>query len=448
MIRSRSIFVILLAFSASATAQAGRFPRQFKWCVATAAHQVEGGNRASDWWEFEKIPGVIRDGKPSGEACDHWNRLEQDTALLSELGVSQYRFSVEWARIEPKEGEFDRASITHYQKEITLLKKQGIEPFVTLHHFVLPKWVADRGGFAWDGIGEAFERYARKVYTELGAGVTDWTTLNEPQSLVAAGYIEGVFPPQKKDLKAIRAPLIGMIRSHARAYRALHELAAKASRPIRVGIAHHLRVFEPSTSWNPIDRWLTGIVDHLANWALLDTLRDGSLKLKIPFTLEINEQIPEATGTQDFLGLNYYSRDLISFSLFRPGFIDRGIKAGAAVTDLNWEIFPEGIYQLVKELHLRYPTLPILVTENGIADRNDSQREGFMRSHLGQILRAIGEGIPVEGYCHWTLMDNYEWAEGFAPRFGLYQNETGEQIRRLRPSGRWFSVLTRTGELK
>ena len=441
--------VVALLWSVPSLGEApGSFPKNFNWCVATAAHQVEGGNLQSDWWEFEKIPGVIRDGKPSGEACDHWNRLEQDTALLSELGVKQYRFSIEWARIEPSEGTFDPGAIEHYRREITLLKSRGIQPFVTLHHFVLPKWVADRGGFAWEGIVQAFERYTRKVYTEIGTEVRDWTTLNEPQTLLAAGYIEGVFPPQKRDMKEIRAPLLGMIRAHVRAYRALHELAAARGLPIRVGIAHHLRVFEPSIRWSPVDRWLTGIVDHLANWALLDALKDGRLKIRIPLTLEIDESIPEAAGTQDFIGLNYYSRDLISFNPFKPGMIDRKLKKGSEVSDLNWEIYPEGIYELAVKLHRRYPGLSIHVTENGIADRSDSKREAFMRSHLQQLLKAISQGIPIEGYCHWTLMDNYEWAEGFGPRFGLYQNETGEQVRRLRPSGRWFAGVTRSGELK
>ncbi len=445
----RALFLLFIAGLALPSSAASRsFPADFRWCVATAGHQIEGGNLRSDWWDFERLPGAIRDGKPSGEACDHWNRLEQDTALLSELGVTQYRFSVEWARIEPTEGTFDPGAIEHYRKEVALLKARGIQPFVTLHHFVLPKWVADRGGFEWEGIAPAFERYARRIYSELGAEVRDWTTLNEPQTLLAAGYIEGVFPPRKKDIKGIRAPLLGMVRSHARAYHALHEMAAAKGRPIRVGIAHHLRVFEPAMGWNPVDRWLTGIVDHLANWALLDALRDGHLKIRIPLTLEINESIPEAAGTQDFIGLNYYSRDFVSFNPFKPGMVDRRLKKGAPISDLSWEIFPEGIYRLAMELHRRYPGLSIHVTENGIADQADSRREAFMRSHLEQLLLAIRQGAPVEGYCHWTLMDNYEWAEGFAPRFGLYGNETGEQVRRIRPSGRWFSQLTRTGILK
>jgi beta-glucosidase len=425
-----------------------RFPKEFKWCVATAAHQIEGHNLHSDWWEFEKIPGVIHDGNPSGDACDHWNRLEEDSEMLSTLGANQYRFSVEWAKIEPVSGQFDSSALEHYRSEIALLKSRGIQPFVTLHHFVLPKWVADQGGFAWAGLPEAFERYSRKVYASIGSEVDDWTTLNEPQTLIAAGYIEGVFPPRIRDIKSIGAPIRGMVRAHARAYHALHEMAAAKGHKIRVGIAHHLRIFEPARKWNPVDRWITRVVGQLANWALIDAVDTGRLRISIPFTLKLDEEIPEAAHTQDFIGLNYYSRDLIAFDPSKPGMIDRRLKSGAPVTDLNWEIYPEGIYRLLRELHGRFPGLSILITENGVADHSDHVRESFTRAHLEQVLRAMSEGIPVEGYCHWTLMDNYEWAEGFAPRFGLFENDHLTQQRTLRPSGRWFSRVTRTGELQ
>lgn len=415
--------------------------------MATSAHQIEGQNRNSDWWDFEFIPGAIHDGNPSGDACDHWNRLEQDVELLLELGVRQYRYSVEWAKIEPRQGEFSMEAIDHYVREARLLRSKGIEPFVTLHHFTLPKWVADLGGFAWAGIAPAFERFSRKVYEHLGDLVTDWVTINEPQTLLGAGYIEGIFPPRIKNIRSVRAPLLGMIRSHAAAYRALHGLAASQGRKIRVGLAHHLRVFEPARTWNPLDRWLARVVDHLANWALLDALKHGRLKLTIPFTLTIDEQIPEAAGTQDFIGINYYSRDLIALDPRRPGMIDRRLKPDAPLTDIRWEIYPEGLYQLLAELHRRYRDLSIHITENGLADREDRLRESFIRGHLQQVLRALGEGIPVEGYCHWTLMDNYEWAEGFGPRFGLYENDFRTQERRLRPSGKWFAALTRSGML-
>jgi beta-glucosidase len=447
MVLTNPALTLALATALASEPALASFPKGFKWCVATSAHQIEGGNAQSDWWEFEKLPGVIRDSTRSGEACDHWNQLQRDLKLLEELGVNQYRFSVEWARIEPAEGRFSKDALEHYRKEASLLRARGIEPLVTLHHFTLPLWVAQKGGFTWSGIATAFARYAEKVYEVLGDSVTDWITINEPQTLIGAGYIEGIFPPQKKDLAAIALPTAGMLRAHAAAFKAIHAQAAVQNRRVRVGLAHHLRVFEPARKWNPLDWWLTRAVDQLANWAFLEALRTGELRLSIPFTLDVREKIPEAAGTQDLLGINYYSRDLIAFSLSKPGFIDRRLKQGAPSSDLQWEIYPEGLGRLLRELGRRFPGKPISVTENGLADREDTQRVSFIQSHLQQVLAAIDAGVPVEGYCHWTLMDNYEWSEGFSPRFGLYSHDPVTHTIAPRPSALWFSKLTRSGSL-
>lgn len=425
-----------------------QFPRDFRWCVASSAHQIEGYNQFSDWWAFEQKPGSIHDGSVSGPACDHWNRVEEDTRLLEELGVRMYRFSIEWAKIEPSQGVFDDVAIEHYRKEIALLRARGIEPLVTLHHFTLPKWVSDLGGLAWSGFPGAFETYARKIYTELGSQVVSWITFNEPQTLLGASYIDGTFPPNIKDIKAVVAPVFGLIRGHAQAYHALHAIAASRGASVRIGMAHHLRIFEPAHSWNMLDLILTGIINNFANWSLLDALDFGHIRINIPLLLNIDEKLTEAAGTQDFLGLNYYSRDLITFDPKSPGFIAREIKAGAPKTDLGWEIYPEGMYLLLKELHRRFPDLEIEITENGLADQNDTQRIEFMRSHLQGVLRAMNEGVPVKSYCHWTLYDNFEWAEGFKPRFGLYENDHLTQSRQMRPSAHWYSELIHTGLVK
>ncbi len=423
------------------------FPAHFKWCVATSAHQIEGDNRHSDWWRFEQIPGNIADGRPSGAAADHWNRLEGDVELLAALNVNQYRFSVEWAKIEPAPGQWNQDALDHYQREIDLLRSRGIEPFITLHHFTLPQWVADRGGFEWQGLAEAFERYVDQVFTTIGHDVRDWVTINEPQAILAAGYIEGVFPPQKKDLRGVGRPTIEIIRAHARAYHRLHALARERNQPIRVGMAHHLRVFDPASGWNLLDRWAASILDQVGNWAIPDALTHGRLRLKIPFTLNVDERIPEAAGTQDFLGFNYYSRDLVRFNPSHSALVERRVRRGSPVSDLNWEIYPKGFYRLLKRISARYPHQPIVITENGTADHSDVFRSQFIVDHLKWLKRALDEGVHVENYCHWSLMDNYEWAEGFEPRFGLYEVDFSTQERRLRASGALFSEIARTNAL-
>jgi beta-glucosidase len=445
----RFILVILLgvALVVPSPSNAASFPPHFKWCVATSAHQIEGGNTHSDWWAFEQIPGAIADGQPSGVAADHWNRLEQDTELLADLHVQQYRFSVEWAKIQPAPDVWSTEAIDHYRRELALLRKKKIEPLITLHHFTLPLWVAERGGFEWKGLPEAFEVFVTKVFQELGDGVETWMTFNEPQVVISAGYIQGVFPPQKKDLKRIDVPTRILLQAHARAYHRLHELARARHQHIRVGVAHHLRIFDPASSWSPLDWWTSRLVENVGNWSFPDAIESGTLKLWLPGILRVHERIPELAGTQDFLGLNYYSRDLIRFNASAPGWIERLVAPNRPVTDLNWEIYPRGLYRLIKKITSRYERLPILITENGAADHSDRLRKGFIREHLHWLQQALNEGARVENYCHWSLLDNYEWAEGFKPRFGLYAVDYATQKRTLRPSGEFFSRIAETHEL-
>jgi beta-glucosidase len=421
-----------------------RFPESFKWCVATSGHQIEGHNQNSDWARWERIPGKIKNGDLSGKATDHWNRVAEDAQLIADLNVGYYRMSVEWPRIEPAEGKFSREAIEHYRTEIAELAKRGIRPMITLNHFTLPLWAADRGGWEWSGMPAAFERFTEYVYRQLGADVRDWITLNEPMVVVVFGYLDGRFPPGKKDpASAIRA-LQGMLRSHALAYHKLHGLAAEQGRKIRVGVAHHFRIFDPRTA-SPVDALIASVLSGAFNWAFPDALQTGRLGLLIP--RPVFKSFKDLKGTQDFIGVNYYTRDFVDrFSLDR-GFQEFQLadSKGPPKTDVKWEIYPEGIYRILKSVSARYPHLPILVTENGLADRDDTRRLAFLREHLYQLSRAIKDGVRLEGYCHWSLLDNFEWAEGFGPRFGLYEvnYETLERTPRL--SAEFFSYVARTG---
>jgi beta-glucosidase len=418
------------------------FPSGFKWCVSTAAHQIEGYNSNSDWWDFEKLPGKIKRGETSGAACDHWNRLAEDTALIKQLGVKQYRFSIEWAKIEPSPGKWDLTAVQHYRQELALLEANGIEPMITLHHFTMPRWLRAQGGWEWAGAPEAFARYTRFVYTQIAPEVRDWITINEPMVHLLGGYYVGLTPPGIKDMKRIVAPLRGLIRSHAAAYHALHEEASRIHRDVRVGIAHHLRVIEPDSPFNPFLHMIASAMDWAANWSFGEACESGHLVISIPTMIDIDEMIPEAAHTQDFIGVNYYSRDMVSFTVGSPLTIELIVHEGSPVNDLGWEIYPQGFYRVLKGAQEHFPGKPILVTENGVADVRDAQRPEFIRSHLSALHRAMSEGVPVEGYCHWSLMDNFEWIEGFAPRFGLYAVDYATQKRTPRPSARIFSEIT------
>ncbi|MBC7387233.1 MAG: glycoside hydrolase family 1 protein [Cryobacterium sp.] len=412
-----------------------QFPKDFLWGTATAAHQVEGNNNHSDWWDWEKIPGKIKHGDVSGIACDHWGRFDEDLALMKALGANTYRLSVEWAKIEPKQGVWDEAAIAHYAEVVRKLLASGIEPMITLHHFTSPRWWADKGYWAWEGTAAAFGGYAKLVFERIAPNVRIFTTVNEPLVHLGAGYIMGIMPPEKKGFEHLQAPLLGMLRAHAAAYRALHECASAHGKKIEVGMAHHLRIFDPKHTWNPVDQLVSKIMDAAFNTSVPNALETGRIRVKVPGLLTIDEDIPGLANTQDYFGLNYYSRDLVTLG-WKDGSLQPlpTVKKGALVNDLGWELYPEGFLRVLRRVAKHYPGKPIYVTENGLADAVDSRRANFIESHVSAMETAIGEGVPVKAYCHWSLLDNFEWIEGFEPRFGLVEIDYATLARKPRPS--------------
>lgn len=395
-------------------------PKDLRWCAATAAHQIEGNNVHSDWWAWENQPGRIAHGERSGNACDHWNRVQEDVDLMSGIGINTYRFSIEWAKVEPEQGFYDVAVIEHYKDEVERLKRAGVSPFITLHHFTFPQWLREKGGWEWEEAPKAFADFAETVYQQIAPGEKDWVTINEPMVHVMGGYYEGLTPPgEKRSLKKIMPVFRGLLRAHGQAYHRLHALARLRHSPIRVGLAHHLRKFSPRSKYNPLDLLAVAMVQQAWNWTLVDAVETGKLKLILPPMVHSSENLPEIAGTEDFLGVNYYTGNQIRFSM------TQGFKIVPQTqypkNDLGWDIDPEGFFQIISDTSARYPGKPILITENGIADSKDQLRPQFLKDHLYQLSRAIQTGIPVEMYCYWSLMDNFEWVEGFGPRFGLFE---------------------------
>jgi beta-glucosidase len=286
------------------------------------------------------------------------------------------------------------------------------------------------------------------VIQQIGPDVQDWITLNEPMVNLVEGYMVAVAPPgEKRKMADLKAPMEGMLRAHAAAYRALHDQArARGADSIRVGIAHHLRVFDPNSD-SPLDAWLANSLDQVSNWSFGEAVETGHLVLSVPFEVNVDETLPEIAGTQDFIGVNYYSRDMVSFNLSAPGDIERDVNEFSPVSDAGWEIYPEGFYRVLTAAAQRFPGKPIFVTENGIADAADSQRPAFIEDHLAAMGRAIQAGAPVVGYCYWSLMDNFEWSLGFAPRFGLYQTDYSTMNRIARPSARLFAAVAAQNQL-
>ncbi|MGB9858220.1 MAG: glycoside hydrolase family 1 protein [Dictyoglomaceae bacterium] len=411
-----------------------KFPDSFYWGTATSSHQIEGGNIYNDWWEFEQ-QGKVKERQVSGLACDSWNKYEEDFDLIEKLNNNAYRFSIEWSRIEPEEGKFKKEAIERYKDMLLSLRRRNIEPFVTLHHFTNPLWIAKKGGWLNPETMNYYLRYVEKIVNEFKDLVKYWMTINEPNAYAFVAYFYGEFPPQEKSLKKMVKVLNNMVKAHAKAYKLIHEIKPEA----QVSIAYNVMVIEPLNSKSFIDRKLANFVDRIYNRIFIETILTG--KFSSPF---IKENIPYAKDTLDYLGINYYTRIFMGLKTFLnalkgdltpyPPNVER--------SDFGWEIYPEGLYKVVKRFW-ELTKKPIFITENGISDAKDEKRPKYLIFHLKELHRAIQDGIDVKGYFHWSLMDNFEWAEGFKQRFGLFETDFETKERKWRKSARLYSEIAR-----
>jgi beta-glucosidase len=396
------------------------FPGSFLFGTATSATQIEGHCSTSDWVSFARQKGRIKHGDTPEVACDSWRQWRQDVALQRELGMGAYRLSVEWARIEPRPGEIDHASLDVYRQMLGALRDASIEPMVTLHHFTLPAWLAERGGVLATDFAACLGRFARITAGALGDLCRLWVTINEPNVLAAHAYLLGVWPPARKNPVLAWRAQRRMLDAHEAAYRALKEVRAD----LQVGVAHHLRAIEPANAQRRTDRAAAALFARVFN----DAFARASLERR----------------TQDFFGINYYSRDRVRFSVRHAPklFVERKVAAGAELSDLGWEVYPAGLRQVI-DTWARRSGLPVYVTENGIADARDEKRGAFIHAHLSELARAIEAGVDVRGYFHWSLLDNFEWAEGYEPRFGLVHVDYATGRRTVRPSAHVYERIAR-----
>jgi beta-glucosidase len=417
-----------------------RFPEGFLWGGATSSHQVEGGNTHNDWWAWEQSERVA---ESSGDAADHFHRFREDFDLAREIGHNAHRFSLEWSRIETADGTFSDEGLRHYRDVLDALRERGIEPVVTIFHYTLPAWLASGGGLEHPEFERYFTRFVTRVAREYGDLVRWWITLNEPVVQIFKGWILGQWPPGRtQDFPAALRIMRTMLRSHVRAYHVLH-----AQRPdAMVSVAKHALALTPCNPHSRLDRLSVRVREYLFNHLFLDALHTGALR--VPGLLW--ERLPQAQ-TLDFIGLNYYTRDFVKntgFSL--PGLIgnvctlEHHGNVGKR-NELGWEIYPEGLAHFLKS-YARY-RCPILITENGLPTNRDDDRWTFMFLHLWQVARAVNEGVPVVGYLHWSLLDNYEWADGFKARFGLIEVDYATQCRTIRESARKLAEVIRRNEL-
>lgn len=450
--------IVVLASTQFCFADKTKYPTEFLWGVAFSAHQtegsIEGGGDNSDWYEFEL---GSKNGKPNIKhahntaiAVDHWNRFEEDFDLAKNLGAETLRTSIAWDKIEPKPGEFNKDVIEHYKKVLNALKKRGIKPMLAFHHFVHPKWFHEIGGWTNDESPKWFLRYVDYVVRELGDLCDLWITFNEPVLQVAFGYMIGITPPLLYNpWKAFDAAW-NIARAHRMAAYRIHQLQGPSPNgrgsdgKLRgVGIAQSTQIFEPADPKNPDDVKVVSEIEELVNWSFLRSIEEGHLRMQFPKSLVssllggINrplpqDDIPMGETFQDWIGINYYSRYVIKKSSWSPiGLV--WVTPQINLGDNGWQIYPTGLEKLlVKASEFKKP---LVVSENGLADAIDSRRPKFIRDHLKHLDHAIEKGIDVRGYYFWSLLDNFEWLDGYEKRFGLVEIKYGDNLERVpRPS--------------
>jgi len=415
------------------------FPKKFLWGASTSGHQVEGGNH-DQWtvWElahaaelaktakrrlshlpsWERIKDVAE--KPetyiSGRAVDHYNLYKEDIAIAKKLNLNSLRFTVEWSRIEPQEGVWDSQAIEHYRDYIAELKKSGIEPVLNIWHWTMPVWFTDKGAFKYGKNIKYFERFVQKISDEYARDLKWVITLNEPNVYTAFGYLtkeptSGNWPPGESSPLSYARVTWNLISAHRRAYKII-----KGVNPsVNISLATQLANTQAKRPHNEPDECTTTVMRYFWNWLFLRRVR----------------------RQMDFIGFNYYFTD------YYTGFGKRK-DPQVPLNDMGWYMEPEGLYPLLLSIARHFKGKPIVITENGVADATDEYRRWWIEESIVAMERAISEGVPLKGYLHWSLLDNFEWENGWWPKFGLVEVDTQQGMKRtIRPSAKWFAERIR-----
>ncbi len=398
------------------------FPRHFLWGAATSAYQVEGKNTNSDWSEWEKN---FSTRSHSGNACNHYELYEKDFDYAKDLHQNAHRFSIEWSRVEPKEGEWDKNAVEHYRNVILALHKRRIQPVITLHHFTNPGWFQKKGGWTRRRSVFYFLRFVRFVIGELGDIAHFWITVNEPMVYCTMSYLSGVWPPGKKSYFLSYRAYHNLARAHRGAYRIIHSLYKKKDwHPPKVGAAIN------SVSLHTYQKhsFLSWLFMRVSDWIW-------------------NHSFYFLTGeTHDFIGINYYFHYRLKEPHFRTiKFFLEARNEKREMSSVGWEVYPQGIFDVL--LDFRRYKIPIYITENGIATTNESKRSRYIVSYLKEVYHAIQAGVDVRGYFYWSLMDNFEWEKGFAPRFGLLDVNYKTYQRTYRQAALVYSEICKTNSI-
>lgn len=419
----------------------------FLWGVATSSHQIEGNNKNNDWWLWEEM-GKLENGVRSGRATDHWNRFREDIYLAKQLGVNSYRFSIEWSRVEPEERRWDDSAWEWYNDLIAECEKHKIAPMLTLHHFTSPLWFSKQDLFVNNSGPGKFLFFVDRVIEKLGPRIPLWCVINEPVVFAIGTYVGRFMPPAEFAPEKATRTLRNLLICQYRAYNKIHSvLANNRSGPFKhmslmVGCAHNMIDFRPHRRYHLVDAALARMAHNFYNWSWLDAVTGKKQHFGLPIFFPRMRQVKEIKGKAcvDFIGVNYYTK---AYLRWRPdndceGQVEEwpiGVyfhRRRDRVSDLGWAVSAKGLKRLLSGVSSY--GLPIIITENGIADADDSLREDYIREHISRIAECLDQGIDIRGYYHWSLIDNFEWIKGFKPRFGLYRVDYDDYSRHARPS--------------
>lgn len=399
-----------------------KFPEGFLWGTSTSAYQIEGGNH-NDWSEWEKSErrkAWLAHKKKDvadficGQACNSYHRHKEDFDLALKLNNNAVRLSLEWSRIQPKRDTWNVEEINHYREVLRVARQRGLTTVVTLWHWTNPTWLALEKGWLNKRTVEYFESYVDLIVRELGGLIDYWVTLGEPTMHAFNGYFRGKWPPHRKGMVELWSVLNHLASAHKNAYQTIHKHFPQA----QVSIAMLTNYFEPARHWLPLEWLLAKLANYFGNFYFLN---------------KIEKEL-------DFVGIDYYFHDrLVWYPPFRRN-------KNRRVSDTGWEIYPEGLYHILKMLHKKYQK-PIIILENGLADEQDKYRSDFIRHHLKYLHKALSEGVDVRGYFYWSLLDNFEWTEGFAPKFGLYAVDRKTMARSPRPSTTVYAEICKNNSL-
>ncbi len=387
------------------------FPAGFLWGAATSSYQIEGG-LTNDWSEWEKSPRRLADlhrrglnpaDYQSGLAANSWEMMDEDIECLKKINATAYRFSIEWARVEPEEGKFDEVAIARYADFIKKLQANNIEPFVTLWHWPVPLWLHKKGGWESKEIISYFKKYAEHL-AQAFPTVKFWLTLNEPNIFAGNSFLAGAWPPQKKNPFTYLKVFRHLIAAHCSSFDGIKKILPKA----QVGIASPNMDFE--SAGGIVNFLLKAFADWWWNHYFLNQIE----------------------AKQDFIGLNFYFHNRINYGYTK--------NKNERISEMGWELYPQSILPVLRDLHQRYHK-PIYITENGLADAGDISRTWYIQEILKYTYQAIQSGADVRGYLHWSLLDNFEWAHGFSKKFGLFEVDYKTFERRPRPSALSYAQI-------